>query len=76
MKKQRREIKHKFWSELFDYPIIKKGGNNFWVSYPVFDLKREHAIVYIESIDGGSLVVFKKDHDSWKRFASGLIWIE
>lgn len=53
-------------------------GISYFRNYalPVFSKDHLYAIVYAESLYGGSLIVFKKNIEGiWTPFASGMVWI-
>ena len=82
MQEQIKNNSFKNWSELTDGKYFKEQKNDkkkrqVFFSIPVFNKDRTIMILYIESLGGGSLEVFKKEiKGNWKRFATGLVWIE
>ena len=82
MQKQILTNPFKNWSELTDGKYFKEQKNDtkrrqVFFSIPVFNKDRSLIIIYRESQYGGSLEVYKKDvQRNWKRFATGLVWIE
>ncbi|MFY0630229.1 MAG: hypothetical protein JXR05_07595 [Flavobacteriaceae bacterium] len=82
MQEQIKNNSFKKWSELADEKYFKQQKKDKKTrvelfSIPVFNKDRSLIIIYRESRYGGSLEVYKKDvQGNWKRFATGLVWID
>lgn len=72
-----RKFNIKKWTQIIDKKnIFDSNTLGLSLSSPAFDKSFNYAIFYLESNEGGSLIIFKKESDGWVYFASGMAWIE
>jgi hypothetical protein len=76
LQKSSRNFKIEIWTEILDKKnIVDSGTSMLSLSSPAFDRSFNYAIFYLESNEGGSLIIFKKNGGKWVYFASGMVWI-
>lgn len=71
-----KDFKINNWNEILNKKsIVESGDAGLSLSSPAFDKTFTYAIFYLESNEGGSLIIFKKEDEGWIYFASGMVWV-
>lgn len=71
-----KKFSYRKWSKVINHPLLVENNvEGVLLSSPAFDKTFTYAIFYLDSNEGGSLIIFKKEGDDWVYFASGLVWI-
>tara|TARA_R110001583_G_scaffold11776_2_gene52839 strand:+ start:4261 stop:4815 length:555 start_codon:yes stop_codon:yes gene_type:complete len=79
MSKQAAEIKTETWEDYLGIKPIKKHTSSvsttYFLTIPVFTIKKNYALIYQEQSYGGSLVIYKKIDDTWQPIGNAMVWV-
>jgi hypothetical protein len=72
--------KYKTWTDIIKdknaNEIIKLNNKLIYYSIPLFNKRRNYALIYRETSASGTLFILKRKQDDWIYFGRSLVWIE